>query len=444
MVPSEPHPIVMVLNFLFLKLPDVSSIQSSPIMVKGDTRRSAISTFVLFIVFLLLSYILALIHSSVKNYRVARERNAVSELMRSIGLKLGLIQRRTCDRFQKMKFKIPTSVCICLLLLTMSSGAAIKSIAKDPYVSAIVVDCATGKVIFEDHADTPAYPASILKIMDLLLIVEYVEQGKTTLSERITANAEAANTGGSQVYLKEHEVFILDDMLYAMMIQSANDAAVALAIHYAGSKDAFVGLMNKKAAELGMKNTVFHSVHGLPPSTDQKPDITTARDMARLGMEVVKHPLALKYTSIQEKGFRNDTFQMRTHNNLLGVVEGVDGLKTGYIRAAGFSIVATAERGGRRIVLAILGSASKTVRDKKATELIAHAFLNLPEPEVVVAPPPVQEAEAEAAAPSEKRSGSIVGKGFLAKLALAVSAVLVLLAVSRSAMKKRFRKYEFD
>jgi D-alanyl-D-alanine carboxypeptidase (penicillin-binding protein 5/6) len=188
------------------------------------------------------------------------------------------------------------NVAILLILLSSLAGkpslAALKTVSKDPYVGAIVMDCATGKVIFEEGADTPAYPASILKIMDLLLMVEYVEQGKTTLSEKITTTAEAARTGGSQVYLKEHEVFILDDMLYAMMIQSANDVAVALAIHYAGSKAAFAKLMNQRAAELGMKDTIFRSVHGLPPGPGQKPDITTARDMARLGMEVVKHPIA--------------------------------------------------------------------------------------------------------------------------------------------------------
>ncbi len=342
-----------------------------------------------------------------------------------------------------MNVRLQLAATICLLLASASSGLAIKRVAKDPYVGAIVVDCATGKTIFEDHPDTPAYPASILKIMDLLLMVEYVEQGKTTLSQRITTTAEASRTGGSQVYLKEHEVFILDDMLYAMMIQSANDVAVALAIHYAGSKDGFVKLMNNRARELGMKDTVFRSVHGLPPGTGQKPDITTARDMVRLGMEVVKHPLALKYTSIKEKGFRDNTFMMRTHNNLLGVVEGVDGLKTGYIRAAGFSIVATAERDGRRIVLAILGSASKTVRDQKAKELVAHAFLNLPEPEVVVAPP-VQEEEPEDAAAEKKGGGVKINKGLLLKVGLAAVAALVLFGVSRSAMKKRFGRYEFD
>jgi D-alanyl-D-alanine carboxypeptidase (penicillin-binding protein 5/6) len=332
------------------------------------------------------------------------------------------------------------------VLFAGAAEAALKPIAKDPYVGAIVVDCSTGKVIFEDHADVPAYPASVLKIMDLLMIVEYVEQGKTSLEEKIKVTAEAAKTGGSQVYLKEHEEFVLDEMLYAMMIQSANDVAVALAIRYGGGKEAFVGLMNNRARELGMADTVFRSVHGLPPSTGQKPDVTTARDMARLGMEVVKHPLALKYTSTKEKGFRNNSFQMRTHNNLLGVVEGCDGLKTGYYTAAGFSIVATAERGGRRIVAAVLGSTSKTVRDTKAKELIASAFLNLPPLEEVKVPEKVEEPAAEAdqvKKPDEGKKSSSISKGTVIMGVIAVAAVLVLLAATRSIMKRKFSKYDF-
>ncbi len=341
------------------------------------------------------------------------------------------------------RYRTVVSLCLLMAAIGRPCEAALKTVSRDPYVGAIVVDCATGKVIFEDRADAPAYPASILKIMGLLLMVEYVEQGKATLGEKITTTAEAARTGGSQVYLKEHEVFILDDMLYAMMIQSANDVAVALAVHYAGSKVAFVERMNRRAAELGMKDTIFRSVHGLPPGPGQKPDITTARDMARLGMEVVKHPLALKYTSATEKGFRDNKFKMRTHNNLLGVVEGCDGLKTGYIRAAGFSIVATAQRDGRRIVAAVLGSKSKTVRDKKAKELIAQGFLNLP------ALGEAAPAEAEEAGAGDERPVSDdtpvrqVSRGTWVRGTIIAAAIIVLFGVSRRAMKKKFEKYEF-
>ncbi len=161
--------------------------------------------------------------------------------------------------------------------------AQIQTLKRDPYVGAIVVDAWSGEVLFEDRADEPCYPASVIKLMDLLLILEDAERGEISLGDSVTATAEAARMGGSQVYLKEHETFTVDELLYALMVQSANDAAVALAIWRTGSKDAFVPRMNARAATLGMTGTRFESVHGLPPGAGQKPDISTARDLSRLG-----------------------------------------------------------------------------------------------------------------------------------------------------------------
>jgi D-alanyl-D-alanine carboxypeptidase (penicillin-binding protein 5/6) len=159
------------------------------------------------------------------------------------------------------------------------------------------------------------------------------------------------------------------------MIQSANDAAVALALHLAGSKQALVDMMNQRADELGMERTTFHSVHGLPPGQGQKPDVTTARDMATLGRAVLRHPDLLRYTSTKERGFRDGSFIMRTHNKLLHTFDGCDGLKTGYFRAAGYSVTATAKRGDRRVVAVILGSKSKDARNTKAGELLAKGLM---------------------------------------------------------------------
>ncbi len=167
-----------------------------------------------------------------------------------------------------------------------------------------------------------------------------------------------------------------------MMVQSANDASVALAIHIAGSKDGFVDLMNRKAQELGMKNTRFHSVHGLPPSEGQQPDVSTARDFAILCRELAKRPEALKFTGVQTRGFREDKFIMHNHNKLLGRVSGCDGFKTGYYEAAGFSIAATARKGGVRIIALVMGSKDRKIRDAKAAELLAEGFrLVPPQPE---------------------------------------------------------------
>jgi D-alanyl-D-alanine carboxypeptidase (penicillin-binding protein 5/6) len=255
------------------------------------------------------------------------------------------------------------------------------SMARSPYLGAIVVDSATGKVLFQDQADVRGYPASMQKLMDLLIILEKLERGQLSLQDQVPVSAKAAKTGGSQVWLAEKETFSLDDMLYALMVQSANDAAVALAEKVAGSTDAFVELMNQKAKELGMNSTVFHSVHGLPPAPGQEHDATTARDFSILCREVVKHPEALRYTSTRERAFRQNApakmVMMRTHNHLLGHVEGCDGLKTGYFAQAGFSIAVTAVRQGQRIIVVVLDSTDLKTRDRKATELVAKGFAEL-------------------------------------------------------------------
>ncbi len=141
-----------------------------------------------------------------------------------------------------------------------------RAISRDPYIGAIVVDASDGRVLFNDNADETGYPASVTKLMDLLIILEKVQQGTLRFTDKVTVTAEAANVGGSQAYLRKNETFSIDDLLYALMVKSANDAAAALAIHIAGSQEAFVQWMNVKAQELGMASTHFHSVHGLPPS----------------------------------------------------------------------------------------------------------------------------------------------------------------------------------
>lgn len=284
------------------------------------------------------------------------------------------------------------SAFLAVLLIASTASARVDKLATDPYVGAIVMDADTGQVLFADKADTPCYPASVLKLMDLYVILDRVKAGALRLDDKVRVTAEASRIGGSQVYLKEHEEFTIDDLLYALMIQSANDAATALAIHIAGTKDGFVSLMNEKARELGMTSTRFHSVHGLPPGPNQEPDITTARDLTILCRALAKLPEAFRYTSTKERSFREASgqpFIMRNHNNLLGRVDGVDGFKTGYFSAAGFSIAATAERGGTRIIAVVLGSTSKQTRDAKASELLAKGFLIVPPKQVVTPPPPV-------------------------------------------------------
>jgi D-alanyl-D-alanine carboxypeptidase (penicillin-binding protein 5/6) len=253
--------------------------------------------------------------------------------------------------------------------------------ARDPYLGAIVLDAATGRVLFEDHADAQGYPASVLKLMDLLIYLEKIQQGQLSLQDQVITSAKASHTGGSRVWLAEKESFTVDEMLYALMVQSANDAAVALAEKVGGSTEGFVELMNKRASELGMKSTVFHSVHGLPPGAGQQPDVTTARDLALLCIELLKHPDTLRYTSTRERPFRTNvigkTVEMRTHNHLLGHLEGCDGFKTGWIGAAGYSIAVTAARHGQRVIVVVLDSTTLRIRDAKAAELTAKGFASL-------------------------------------------------------------------
>jgi D-alanyl-D-alanine carboxypeptidase (penicillin-binding protein 5/6) len=284
----------------------------------------------------------------------------------------------------------------CLLVLLLLAPAAmaartpLKVISKDPYVSALVIDADSGKTLFEENADAEVYPASVLKLMNLYVILDRIEHGALKLDEMVQITPEAAKIGGSQVYLDPKEQFSVEDLLYALMVQSANDAAVALATHIAGSKEGFIALMNQKAQELGMKNSHFNSVHGLPPSQGQQPDVITARDLAILCRELAKRPEALQYTSTRTRGFRDDKFIMRTHNKLLSRFPGCDGFKTGYYDAAGFSIAATAKRGGVRIITLVMGSKDRKVRDAKAAELLAKGFsLVPPQPAVAaIAPTP--------------------------------------------------------
>ena len=167
------------------------------------------------------------------------------------------------------KVMLNSLISLLLIFYTVPSVSALDTVSKSPYAGAIVIDASTENVLFEDNADSRVYPASVVKLMVLLVILEAIDSGHLALAEPIAVTAEAAKMGGSQVYLKEHEVFPVEELLYALIVQSANDAATALAIHYAGSKEAFVDLMNQRARKLGMKDTVFHSVHGLPPSKGQ-------------------------------------------------------------------------------------------------------------------------------------------------------------------------------
>ena len=260
-------------------------------------------------------------------------------------------------------------------------------IYRTPYMGMVAIDGATGKALCEENADVTVYPASVIKLMNLFVVMDRLQQGTIHLTDNVEVNAEVSHMGGSRVYLKEHEVFTVEDLIYALMVQSANDCALALAIHVAGSQQAFVELMNQKAQAIGMTHTHFYSCHGLPPTPPRKPgevDISTPRDLAILGRALVaSHPEVLQYTSTMKRTFRPGPHEidMVNHNHrLMSSCPGVDGLKTGFFDAAGYSTVVTAKRNDRRIVVVVAGSEGVfgKVRDKAAAEIVNRAFAALP------------------------------------------------------------------
>ena len=275
---------------------------------------------------------------------------------------------------------------------------------KAAFKGAIVVDAATGAVLFEDRATVITPPASMTKLMTFAIVHDRIAQGTLNVTTPVKITNEDAKIGGTQVYLDPRETFPVDELLYAMMIQSANDAAHALARATAGSVPAFVELMNAKAKALGMTNTTFRTPHGLPPASRRvaEGDLTTPQDFAKLCQYLLKNTNVLQYTSVRTRDFGTGRAggpqHMKNHNNLLGKVDGVDGLKTGYTEGAGYCLSATAQRNGRRVILVIMGSFGPNgqkdlgkTRDLKAVELLEKGFAALP-----AAPAPASAANAPA------------------------------------------------
>jgi D-alanyl-D-alanine carboxypeptidase (penicillin-binding protein 5/6) len=212
------------------------------------------------------------------------------------------------------------------------------------------------------------------KMMLALLVAEAVRDGQLTLTDPATASALASKMGGSQVYLRQGESFSIEELMAAMLIGSANDASAALAEKLAGTLQGAIVRMNDRAKQLGMNQTRFGSVHGLPPSPGQEGDITTPRDMARLAVELVKFPAVLRWTATKEAPFRGGAFTLRNSNHLVGNVSGVDGLKTGHYHGAGYNLAATAKRGGLRVITVVMGAATNKDRFAEGARLLEEAF----------------------------------------------------------------------
>lgn len=268
--------------------------------------------------------------------------------------------------------------------LTVPASAAELSV---PAPSAILMERSTGAVLYEKNADERLRPASVTKVMTILLIAEAVDSGDLSLDDTVTASAFAASMGGSQVYLKEGEQMTVRDMLKCIVVVSANDCAVAMAEHLCGSEAAFAARMNSRAAELGMTNTVFTNCTGL---YDDDSHLTTARDVALMSRELLGHGWLRDYTRIWTDTIRNGEFGLTNTNKLIRYFPGATGLKTGYTSKAGRCLAASAERDGVEYVAVVLNCASSDDRFNSAKTLLGYAFstytLMLPEPGEPVCP----------------------------------------------------------
>lgn len=239
--------------------------------------------------------------------------------------------------------------------------------------SAILIEASTGKVLYEKNIDEKYAPASMTKMMSLLLIMENIDNRNLRMDEVIKVSKNASSMGGSQIFLQENEEMTVEDLLKGITIGSANDATVALAERIGGTESAFVELMNKKAKELGLKNTNFKNPTGL----DEANHYSSSRDMSIIARELVKHSKILEFSSIYETYLRTDTdnkFWLVNTNKLVRFYPGVDGLKTGYTEEAGYCLTATINKDNMRLIAVVMGEPTNSIRNSEVSTLIDYGY----------------------------------------------------------------------
>ena len=253
---------------------------------------------------------------------------------------------------------------------SMTSVPGIESMAS----SAILLEASTGTVLYAKDQHKKLSPASVTKIMTLLLVAEELASGSITLEQSVTVSSNAASMGGSQIFLKEGECFTVDELLKSTVIASANDAAVALAELISGSEAAFVARMNERAGELGMKNTDFENCTGLDDTTTSH--LTSAYDIALMSRELIKHDIILKHSGVWQDSIRNGEFVLTNTNRLVRYYSGCTGLKTGSTDKAGYCVSATAKRDGMHLIAVVMGAESRDKRNECARALLDYGFSN--------------------------------------------------------------------
>jgi len=269
--------------------------------------------------------------------------------------------------------RLPAIIFFVLILIFSISIVSGAQDFKVDAQSAILIDAESGQVLFEQNPDEPLPPASLTKIMTLLLTMEEIESGKLSLDDKVTISRLAQSMGGSQIFLGEGDVVSVRDLLKAVTMASANDACVALGETVAGSYNHFINLMNDRANELGLRNTYFSNSTGLPTESDH---YTTARDVAKMSRKLVKYPIILKDASIWLDYIQlKDRKAMITNtNHLVNTYPGLDGIKTGHTSAAGFSLAATAQRGSMRLISVVMKSNSVKAREDLTAQLLDYGF----------------------------------------------------------------------
>src|SRR3954449_208028 len=243
----------------------------------------------------------------------------------------------------------------------------------DNVKSAILIERDTGKVLYEKNSKEQLPPASMTKIMTMLLIMEALDEGKLKMDEKVRASEYAASMGGSQIFLEPGEEMTVKEMMQGIAIGSGNDASVAMAERIAGSEEAFVEMMNNKVKELGLKDTVFKNTTGLPVSDH----FSTANDMAIMAKELLKYEDITKFTGTYEAYLREDTdkkFWLVNTNKLVRFYPGVDGLKTGFTKEALYCLTATAEKDGMRVIAVVFGAPTSKERNAQVTKMLDYAF----------------------------------------------------------------------
>lgn len=261
-----------------------------------------------------------------------------------------------------------------IVIAGSGAGEAKADLPSKDDISTICIEAKSGLVISEHNSQTPRPPASMVKMMHFLLVAEGLREGKWRLDTPVTVTENGAVNEGTRVFLKADDVFTVDELMAAMAVASANDAGMAIAEGLWGSEEACLKRMNERAAELGMTNTTFRTAHGLPADDGQEDDMTTALDMAILAQYCVLAPAILKWTSQKEIRFRPTDEPKASTNKLLARMPDCDGLKTGYTRAAGFCVTATAERDDIRLIAVVMGTKSVSARFDIAEQLLEQGF----------------------------------------------------------------------